>query len=79
MDSPTFDPHAVRHRLKLVRDTGSTELYANRDGVACPVCDRAFDEAFLTTERSHRFDPPDGVTFCLLREDGRVVLFTHES
>lgn len=75
---PTFDPHAVRHRLKLVRNTGGTELYANRDAVECPVCAAAFDEAFVTTERSHRFDPPDGVSFCLLRDDERVTLFTHE-
>lgn len=73
----SFDPHAVRHRLKLLRNTGATERYANRDGVACPVCGEAFAEVLLTTERTHSFDPPDGVSFCFQRGD-RLALFTHE-
>ena len=78
MPADSFDPHAVRHRLKLVRNTGATELYANRDGVTCPACGAAFDEALVTSERAHSFDPPAGVSFCFLREDDRATLFTHE-
>ena len=34
----TVDFEAVRHRLKLLRDTGDTRLFENRGDVPCPVC-----------------------------------------
>ena len=72
-----FDVHAVRHRLKLVRQTGETALYRNRDGVRCPACGDAFDELLLTERREHCFDPDRPVAFCVVREDDRLVLTTH--
>jgi hypothetical protein len=73
----TFDEHAVRHRLKLVSDTGASVLYENRDGVACPVCGDPFDE-FYATSGSQSFRPPERVGFCVAHGDDRLLLFTHE-
>lgn len=72
-----FDVHAVRHRLKLVRKDGTTELYENRDGVACPACEEPFDDLLISGERQHSFDPPAGVRLCVFREDDRLLVCTH--
>lgn len=72
-----FDEHAVRHRLKLRTDSGEAVLYENRDGVACPVCDDAFDE-FYATSGAASFRPPTRISFCVAHGDGRLLLFTHE-
>jgi hypothetical protein len=50
MSDDGFDIHAVRHRMKLVRNAGTTELYENRDGVACPACEEPFDDLLVTEE-----------------------------
>ena len=72
-----FDEHAVRHRLKLVTDTGASVLYENRDGVACPVCGEAFDEFYATSEHES-FRPDRVVGFCVAHTDERLLLFTHD-
>ena len=77
--SERFDVHAVRHRLKLLRDTGESALYENREGVACPACGEAFDELLVTERREHCFSPDRPVAFCLVREDARLLVATHLS
>ncbi|RDI72908.1 DUF7385 family protein [Halopelagius longus] len=72
-----FDQHAVRHRMKLLRDTGETTLYENRDGVACPACGDPFDRLLLSERDAHSFDI-DGGTLCVRREEGRLVVAMHE-
>lgn len=76
--SDRFDVHAVRHRLKLVRDGGDTALYENRDGVPCPGCGDAFDELLVTTQRTRRFSPARASDFCVVRESDRFLVCTHE-
>jgi hypothetical protein len=71
-----FDEHAVRHRLKLVTDTGASALYENRDGVGCPVCGVPFDEFYATAE-SESFRPTETVGFCVAHTAERLLLFTH--
>lgn len=77
MTSEPFDVHAVRHRMKLVRKTGTTELYENRDGVACPGCDEPFDDLLISNEHHHSFDPPASTRLCVVREDDRLLVLTH--
>jgi hypothetical protein len=72
-----FDLESVRHRVKLLRDTGSERLFENRGGVDCPVCGRPFDEGLATTARTCELSPGESVDVCLLRGDGRVFVFTH--
>jgi hypothetical protein len=74
----TFDEHAVRHRLKLVTDTGVSVLYENRDAVACPVCGDPFDEFYATCE-AQSFRPSRPVGFCVAHTDERLLLFTHDA
>lgn len=69
-----FDVHAHRERLKLLKDDGSTSLWAGR-GLDCPVCGAAVGRLFVTEERAHSF--PGGAAFCVVNEPGRVLLFTH--
>ena len=75
--SERLDIHALRHRMKLRRDTGDTALYENRDGVACPACGDAFDELLVTERETKSFDPDRPVAFCVVREDDRLLLCTH--
>lgn len=72
-----FDEHAVRHRLKLVTDTGGSVLFENRDAVPCPVCGDPFDEFYATSE-SESFRPGQRVDFCVAHSPERLLLFTHE-
>ncbi|WP_432419606.1 DUF7385 family protein [Halobacterium zhouii] len=72
-----IDFEAVRHRLKLRRDTGTVRLFENRDGVSCPVCGEAFDEALATTERSRQLGSDQPLDVCVARESDRLFIFTH--
>jgi hypothetical protein len=74
-----FDVHAVRHRLKLLHDTGETELYENRDGVACPACGKPFTELLVTERATNTFTPGEPVDFCVTREADRLLVCTHET
>ncbi|KZN25780.1 flagella cluster protein [Haladaptatus sp. R4] len=73
-----FDEHAIRHRLKLKKDAGHSSLFENRDSVACSVCGEPFSEVFVTEERGHSFQPTGSMRFCILRDDDRTCMFTHE-
>jgi len=72
-----FDVHDLRHRMKLKKDAGHTKLFENRDDVACPACDEAFADLLLTERREYSLDPPGSATVCIVREDDRLLLFTH--
>jgi uncharacterized Zn ribbon protein len=74
----SVDFEAVRHRVKLLEDTGDSQVFENRDGVECPVCGRAFAEALASERRSEQLSPRDGLSLCLLNEGDRMVVFTHE-
>jgi hypothetical protein len=76
--SAEFDEHAVRHRLKLVTDSGESVLYENRDGVSCPVCGQPFDE-FYATSGAESFSPTSPIGFCVAHTDERLLLFTHDT
>ena len=72
-----FDVHDHRHELKQLRDSGATSLWENRGGVVCPVCDRAFEQLFVTHRAGTTVPENDGARFCLLRDDDAVQLFRH--
>lgn len=75
-DGVDFD--AVRHRVKLLQDTGDTRVFDNRDDVSCPVCGDAFAEALETTSSTEQLSPGRELDLCLLREQDRMIVFTHE-
>jgi len=77
MSDATFDVHEERHRLKQLRDSGDTKLFANRDGVACPACDAAFRRVFSTRRTATSFPENDGSQFCLVQGASYVHLFRH--
>ena len=74
-----FDQHAVRHRMKLLRDDGDATLYENRDGVHCPACGDPFTRLLLTERRTHSFGLDDSERLCVARERDRLVVCTHDS
>lgn len=76
MTDDGFDVHEVRHALKLHRDTGDTQLWENRKGLDCPACDEPFSDLLISERRHNSFNPPDG-GFCVVRESGRLLVFTH--
>ncbi|WP_227376792.1 DUF7385 family protein [Haladaptatus halobius] len=73
-----MDIHAIRHRLKLKKDAGHTELFENRDSVVCPACDKPFGDLLATEKREHSFRPTGLMRLCVVREDDRLLVFTHE-
>lgn len=72
-----IDLHAIRHGLKLKRDTGSTKLFENREELGCPVCDEPYHSLFASEERHNRFDPDVARPFCVVRDSDRILVFTH--
>lgn len=72
-----FDPRSRRHELKLVRESSERALYENRDGVACPACDRVFERLLASERRAERLSPDPGAEFCVVREPDRTLVFTH--
>ncbi|WP_096395968.1 flagella cluster protein [Halorubrum trapanicum] len=72
-----FDVHDHRHELKQLRDSGATSLWANREEMACPVCDDAFSRLFVTRQSGTTFPENDGARFCLLCDGDAVYLFRH--
>lgn len=74
-----FDQHAVRHRMKLLREDGDVTLYENRDGVRCPACGDPFSRLLLTERRTHSFDLAGTDRVCVAHEDDRLVVCTHDS
>ena len=75
--SDGFDVHDHRSELKLVRQTDSSMRLRNREGVACPACDRPFDRVFVTERETVSFDAAPNGPICLARTDGRLLVFTH--
>lgn len=75
MENVDFD--AIRHRVKLLEDTGDSRLFDNRDDVQCPVCERPFDEALETERRTEQLSPQSDLSFCLVNGTNRIILFTH--
>ncbi len=75
--SETVDFEAIRHRVKLLRDTGDEQVFKNRGGVECPSCGEVFTEALATTERTCQLSPGQSVDICLIREPERLIVFTH--
>lgn len=74
---PQFDIHDHRHALKQLKDTGSTSLWENRNGISCPICEEPFTRLFTTREAGTTFPENDGARFCLLRDDDAIHLFRH--
>ena len=66
-DTVDFDVHAHRHRLKQLRDDGGSELYENRDGVACPACGDGFSQLLISDRNAHSFDVDADTRFCVRR------------
>lgn len=75
MDRVDFE--AIRHRVKLLEDTGDSRVFENRDGVQCPVCGRPFEEVLTSERPSEQLEPRDGLTLCIRNGDRYVSLYTH--
>lgn len=72
-----IDLHHIRSSLKLLRDTGKSGHYENRGGAPCPVCGEPFDEVIESNERTRQVEPSTRLSFCLVNESDRILLFTH--
>jgi hypothetical protein len=74
----TFDIHDHRHRLKQLRDSGDTKLFADRDEMACPACGESFTRVLSTRKPATSFPAPGDTRLCLLVPDTEFVyLFSH--
>ena len=72
-----FDIHDHRHRFKLLRDSGDTAVFENRDGARCPACGEPFDRLLLLRAETISFPDNAGVPFCLVRRADDLALFRH--
>ena len=75
--SDGFDVHDHRSALKLLKQTDESMQLANREGVACPACDRPFERLFVTERETVSFDSAPTGPICLARSDEQLLLFTH--
>ncbi|MFC7071622.1 flagella cluster protein [Halovenus rubra] len=71
-----FDVHEYRHGLKLINEDRQTMHLENRDGFACPACEKPFEDLFVTEKRTNTFGDPAS-PFCIVRTDQEVLLLTH--
>lgn len=72
-----FDVHDHRDGLKVLeRDAGSWHLQ-NRGGYACPACDREFDRAFVSTDRTITFGSAPNGPICVARTPEETLVVTH--
>jgi hypothetical protein len=76
-DQGPIDVHEYRHGLKLRTQTRTTSHWENKRGYACPACDAAFEELFISEKRHNTFDPPSADPFCIRHEADRILLFRH--
>lgn len=72
-----FDVHDHRDGLKVLKQDSDSWQLLNRDGYACPACDRVFDRLFVTTNRTVTFDSPPTSPICLARTPDELLLLTH--
>ncbi|MFB6127603.1 MAG: flagella cluster protein [Halolamina sp.] len=71
-----FSVHDHRTELKLLERTAETVHLDNREGLACPACDREFDRLFVSEKRHNTFESPPG-PFCLVRAGETLLVLTH--
>ncbi|UPV74774.1 flagella cluster protein [Halorussus limi] len=76
MTAERFDVHDHRHALKLHKDSGQTQLWENKKALDCPACGDPFAELLISEKRHNSFNRPDG-RFCAVREEDRLLVFTH--
>jgi hypothetical protein len=51
-------------------------LWENKKELSCPACEDAFSDLLVSEKRHNSFNPPEG-RFCVVRGDGRILVFTH--
>lgn len=75
--SDGFDVHDYRSELKLLRQDAGSMTLANREGLACPACDRPFERLFVTDDDRVTFGSAPGGPICLARTGERLLVLTH--
>lgn len=75
-DGP-IDLHEYRHGLKLLKETRQTSYWENKQGYACPACDKPFEQLFTSEKRHNTFSPSTATPFCIVHEDNRLIMFRH--
>ncbi|WP_313694089.1 DUF7385 family protein [Halorarum halobium] len=75
--SDGFDVHDYRAKLKLRRQDAGSMTLDNRDGLACPACDRPFERLFVTDDDEVTFEGAPGGPICLARTAERLLVLTH--
>lgn len=74
--SEGFSIHDYRSGLKLLKQTDTDTLVANRQGFDCPVCRSQFTRLLETTARSRSLSTPSGPV-CVARVDDKLLIFAH--
>jgi hypothetical protein len=72
-----FDVHEHRSSLKLVRQDGASVTLENRDGLACPSCERPFERLFVTEDPTVTFSSAPNGPICVARTDDQTLVLTH--
>jgi hypothetical protein len=60
-------------------DNEAIKSYQNTTAVACPACEKPFDDMIVCKEELTSLELDYKMDLCTGTDDGRVVLFTHKS
>jgi len=59
-------------------DNEAISSYQNTTAVACPACEKPFDDMVVCKEEFTSLNLDMTLDLCTTTDDGRVVLFTHK-
>lgn len=59
-------------------DNDAISSYQNTTAVACPACEKPFDDMVVCKQESTSLNLDVELDLCTTIDDGRVVLFTHK-
>ena len=62
----------------LRQDNESIKLYQNTVALACPACEKPFDDMLVCKEEYTSLNQTMPLDLCTTVHDGRPVLFTHK-
>jgi len=64
--------------LTPYEEAGGVKTYTNTVSLACPACDRPFDDLVVCRDEFNSLELSKPLDLCVTTHDGTVLLFTHQ-
>ncbi|WP_435347427.1 DUF7385 family protein [Haloarchaeobius sp. HRN-SO-5] len=76
MDEATYEE--LMQSVTPRESVGGVRNYQNTVAMACPACDRPFDDLVVCTEEYNSLELSKLLDLCVTTHDDDVLLFTHK-